>query len=86
MKVAMLGWEYPPFKAGGLATHCYGLTRSLADKNVKVDFYMPKTKHDTGSDNPNLRIIEVGEAEVFPYDRPDAKEIAGQFFFCCRTI
>lgn len=80
MRIAMLGWEYPPFKAGGLATHCYGLTHSLADKNVKVDFYMPKTKHDAGSDNPNLRIIKVGETEVFPYDRPDAKEIGGQFY------
>ena len=38
MKIAMIGWEYPPFKAGGLATHCYGLTRSLADKDVKLDF------------------------------------------------
>ena len=39
MRIAMIGWEYPPFKAGGLATHCYGLTRSLADKNVKVYFF-----------------------------------------------
>jgi len=80
MKVAMVGWEYPPFKAGGLATHCYGLTRSLADKNVKVDFYMPKTKHGANSDKPNLVIKEVGEAEIFPYDRPDSKEIAGMFY------
>ncbi len=80
MKIAMIGWEYPPFKAGGLGTHCYGLTRSLADKNVKVDFYMPKTKHAAGSDNPNLNIKEVGETEIFPYDRPDSKELAGQFF------
>lgn len=80
MKVAMIGWEYPPFKAGGLGTHCYGLTRSLADKNVKVDFYMPKTKHSTGSDRENLVIKEVGETEIFPYDRPEAKELAGQFF------
>ncbi len=80
MKIAMIGWEYPPFKAGGLATHCYGLTRSLADKNVKVDFYMPKTKHSTSSDKPNLIIKEVGETEIFPYDRPDSKEIAGMFY------
>jgi glycosyltransferase involved in cell wall biosynthesis len=80
MKIAMIGWEYPPFKAGGLATHCYGLTRSLASKGVKVDFFMPKTKQKTRSDNPNLRIIEVGETEIFPYDRPDAKEIGGNFF------
>ena len=80
MKVAMIGWEYPPFKVGGLGTHCYGLTRSLADKNVKVDFYMPKTKHSSGSDKENLKIIEVGETEIFPYDRPDDKAIAGKFF------
>jgi len=80
MKVAMIGWEYPPFKAGGLATHCYGLTRSLADKGIQVDFYMPKTKHKTSSDKNNLNIIEVGETEIFPYDRPDNKELAGQFF------
>jgi glycosyltransferase involved in cell wall biosynthesis len=80
MKVAMIGWEYPPFKAGGLATHCYGLTRSLADKNAKVFFFMPKTKHRPSSDKKNLKIIEVGETDIFPYDRPDSKEIEGQFF------
>jgi glycosyltransferase involved in cell wall biosynthesis len=80
MRVAMIGWEYPPFKAGGLGTHCYGLTRSLADNQVSVDFFMPKTKSKATSDNPNLRIIEVGEASFFPYQRPDDKEIAGGFF------
>jgi glycosyltransferase involved in cell wall biosynthesis len=80
MKIAMIGWEYPPFKVGGLGTHCYGLTRSLADKNVSIDFYMPKTKHKLSSDKSNLNIIEVGETEIFPYDRPESKELAGQFF------
>ena len=80
MKIAMIGWEYPPFKAGGLATHCYGLTRSLSDKNVHVDFYMPKTKNSSNNDKSNLKIIEVGETEIFPYDRPDSKEIGGNFY------
>ncbi len=80
MLVAMIGWEYPPFKAGGLATHCYGLTRSLSDKNTKVYFFMPKTKESAKSDKENLKIIEVGETEVFPYDRPDSKEIGGNFY------
>jgi len=80
MKIAMIGWEYPPFKAGGLATHCYGLTHSLADKGIKVDFYMPKTKKSANSDKQNLQIIEVGETNVFPYDRPDVKEICGNFY------
>ena len=72
MKVAMIGWEYPPFKAGGLATHCYGLTRSLADKNAKIFFFMPKTKHKVKNDKKNLKIIEAGEIDIFPYDRPDS--------------
>ena len=80
MKVAMLGWEYPPFKVGGLGTHCYGLTRSLADKDVSIDFFMPKTKHTLTSENKNLKIIEVGETEIFPYDRPLNRELSGQFF------
>jgi glycosyltransferase involved in cell wall biosynthesis len=80
MKVAMIGWEYPPFKVGGLGTHCYGLTRSLVDKGVSIDFYMPKTKHRLSSDKPNLVIKEVGEVEIFPYDRPDDKELGGHFF------
>lgn len=80
MKVAMIGWEYPPFKSGGLGTHCYGLTHSLADKNVQLDFYMPKTKQNSKSDTSNLNIIEVGETNIFPYDHPDDKEISGRFY------
>jgi len=76
----MIGWEYPPFTVGGLGTHCYGLTRSLANMGAKVDFYMPQTKHGATSDNRNLVIKEVGETTVFPYDRPESNEIAGQFF------
>jgi len=80
MKIAMIGWEYPPFKVGGLGTHCYGLTRSLAEKDVQIDFYMPKLKTSAKSDKKNLNIIEVGETEIFPYDRPDDKALGGQFF------
>jgi len=80
MKIAMIGWEYPPFKVGGLGTHCYGLTHGLADKNVHIDFYMPKLRQKIKSDNKNIKIIEVGESEVYPYDRPDDKEIGGKFF------
>lgn len=80
MKIAMIGWEYPPFKVGGLGTHCYGLTHGLADKNVHIDFFMPKLRKKVKSDNKNIKIIEVGETEVFPYDRPDDKELGGKFF------
>lgn len=82
MKIAMLGWEYPPFKVGGLGTHCYGLTSGLAEKNVKIDFYMPKTQTKVTSDRENINIIEVGESQVYPYDRPDDKALGGKFFDC----
>jgi hypothetical protein len=28
MHVLMLGWEFPPFIAGGLGTACHGLTKA----------------------------------------------------------
>lgn len=74
LRVAMIGWEYPPFKVGGLGTHCHGLTRSLADLGVKIDFYMPKTDR-IKSDKKNIRIKEIGEV-IFPYERP----LSGEFF------
>jgi len=80
MKIAMIGWEYPPFKVGGLGTHCYGLTNGLAQKGVVIDFYMPKTKQKVKSNHKRIQIIEVGETQVFPYDRPEEKELGGQFF------
>lgn len=58
LRVPMMGWEYPPFKVGGLGTHCHGLTRSLADLGVKIDFYMPKTDR-IKSDKKNIRILAV---------------------------
>lgn len=82
MKVAMLGWEYPPFKVGGLGTHCYGLTRGLADQHVTVDFYMPRTKTRAYADKEGVNVIEVGHTSVFPYSRPDDKELNGNFFEC----
>ncbi len=42
MKVLMLGWEYPPYIAGGLGTACEGLTRALARQGVSIHFVVPK--------------------------------------------
>ncbi len=41
MKVAMIGWEFPPFMAGGLGIHCLELTTQLARLGLTIDFYMP---------------------------------------------
>ena len=29
MRVLMFGWEFPPYKSGGLGTACYGMGLSL---------------------------------------------------------
>ncbi|RJQ19968.1 glycosyltransferase family 1 protein [Candidatus Woesearchaeota archaeon] len=40
-KVLMLGWEFPPYKSGGLGTACYDLTKGLAKLGTRVTFVMP---------------------------------------------
>lgn len=42
MHVLMLGWEFPPFITGGLGTACYGLTKGLDRRGVKVTFVLPR--------------------------------------------
>lgn len=41
MKVLMFGWEFPPLSSGGLGTACYGLTKALSQKGVKITFVLP---------------------------------------------
>lgn len=73
MKVAMLGWELPPFMAGGLGVHCLELTRGLHRRGVEIDFYMPKmgTAEDdlrVGEHHDHARVIEVpADPDVTPY-------------------
>ena len=42
MRILMLGWEFPPFIAGGLGTACYGLTRALDRLGHEVVFILPR--------------------------------------------
>jgi len=42
MRILMLGWEFPPFIAGGLGVACYGLTRALDRAGHHVIFVLPK--------------------------------------------
>jgi len=41
LKVLMLGWEFPPFFAGGAGIVCSELSKSLTDIGVEVTFIMP---------------------------------------------
>ena len=46
MKVLMFGWEFPPFKSGGLGTACYGLTKALVKHDTQITFVIPKAPYD----------------------------------------
>ncbi|MDD5087076.1 MAG: glycosyltransferase family 4 protein [Candidatus Nanoarchaeia archaeon] len=46
MKVLMLGWEFPPFFAGGAGIVCSALSEALIQRNVDVTFVMPSGPED----------------------------------------
>jgi len=77
MRIAMLGWEFPPFASGGLGVHCYELTKKLAELGVHIDFYMPRSAERPRAVHPNIRIIEVeARHHINPYS--SAPKVAGE--------
>ncbi|MEM9373323.1 MAG: glycosyltransferase [Planctomycetota bacterium] len=46
MRIFMLGWEFPPFLAGGLGTAVHGLTKSLVRQGHEVLFLLPQSAPD----------------------------------------
>lgn len=75
LRIAMVGWEFPPLKVGGLAVHCYNLAYELACSGVKVDFFMPKTPMRIKSPHSNISIIPVTDSAFDIYlGRPIIKE------------
>ena len=44
MKVLMFGWEFPPFKSGGLGTACYDLTKGLSRQGQDVRYALNDDK------------------------------------------
>ncbi len=54
MKVLMFGWEFPPFKSGGLGTACYDLTKGLAKQGHDVSFVMPFVPEKASSEFVNV--------------------------------
>jgi len=77
----MLGWEFPPFRSGGLGTHCYHLTKSLAGLGAKITFLMPKSPFKIKCDY--MKIVEVDPAlMVGPYSfTPMVSENYSRNFF-----
>ncbi len=67
MRIAMLGWEFPPFISGGLGVHCFELTQRLASMGHSVDFYMPLSGKPLSSPHPSIRLIETSPTILKPY-------------------
>lgn len=60
MKVLMFGWEFPPFKSGGLGTACYDLTKGLSNQGIEITFVMP-----FAPDNANSQFVRILGANNF---------------------
>ncbi len=56
MRILMLGWEFPPFIAGGLGTACHGLTKALSRAGQDVLFVLPDPIHDTSASS-HVRLL-----------------------------
>lgn len=73
MKVLMFGWEFPPFNKGGLGTACFGLTKSMAKKNIEVTFIMPQVEGKAGKTHVNLIMadhkvkFQTIDSPIYPY-------------------
>ncbi|MEM2963156.1 MAG: glycosyltransferase family 4 protein [Candidatus Anstonellales archaeon] len=68
MRIAMLGWEFPPFISGGMGVHCFYLTSALSLLGVYIDFFMPSFGEKiTREANPKLRLFEVSDSLFSPY-------------------
>jgi glycogen synthase len=60
MRVLMFGWEFPPFKSGGLGTACYDLTKGLSRQGVDVTFVMP-----VAPEGANAQFVKIVGANNF---------------------
>src|SRR5262245_35031995 len=58
----MLGWEFPPYFAGGVGVVCEALTRSLVARGHAITYLMPWTPPTTGGDGFEL----VGPGSLGP--------------------
>lgn len=55
MRILMLGWEFPPFIAGGLGVACHGLTKALDKQGHEVIFVLPRPV--TSSQRTHVRLL-----------------------------
>jgi glycogen synthase len=56
VRVLMLGWEFPPYFAGGVGTVCYELTKALSRKGVEITYIMPNGPDEVESSHVRLLV------------------------------
>ena len=71
MRVLMLGWEFPPFFAGGVGMVCYHLTKALCQQGVDITYVMPFGPTMLRSDYMKILIAD----SLFPKTRFQLKEV-----------
>lgn len=72
----MLGWEFPPYFAGGVGVVCDALTRALARREVEILYLMPYGPREVAAAHlrllvasriaPGVQVIPV-ESGLYPY-------------------
>lgn len=62
IRVLMFGWEFPPMNDGGLGVACYGLTKSLAKKDVEILLVLPR---HPGKNYDFLKLIPMDIKPIF---------------------
>jgi len=75
MHVLMLGWEFPPFITGGLGTACFGLTKALDRRGVRVTFVLPKATSKQEASHVNL-VAPEPTAKVVGWSAPSGHAAA----------
>ncbi len=64
MKILMLGWEFPPYFAGGLGIACYELTKSLSKlENIDITYVMPYGPQNEKK-NSKLKVMSANRPEL----------------------
>lgn len=74
MRILMLGWEFPPFIAGGLGVACYGLTKALDRLGHEVLFILPRPVDTSHSSHIKLLSPDAARRSLrLPRKRASAK-------------
>lgn len=57
MKILMLGWEFPPYFAGGVGVVCEALSRALAARGEEITFIMPSGPATASAEHLRLLVV-----------------------------